>query len=89
VGAAALALGSVGRVSSTNPSSGLPGDPQRGRPRGGTLAGRLTRAGFEDAARAERMLADAALLAVLPEPEALLPALADTADPDQALLALA
>lgn len=72
--------------------------------RGGTLAGRLTRAGFADAARAERLLADAALVALLadgptrdgappdgapPGTEALVPALADTADPDQALLSLA
>ncbi len=40
-------------------------------------------------ARAERMLADAALAAVVPETDALLPALAESADPDLALLALA
>ncbi|WP_282945103.1 bifunctional [glutamine synthetase] adenylyltransferase/[glutamine synthetase]-adenylyl-L-tyrosine phosphorylase [Cellulomonas endometrii] len=62
--------------------------------RGGTLAGRLTRAGFADVARAERMLADGALVALVGDrdgagPEALLPALADSADPDQALLSLA
>ncbi|VTR75842.1 bifunctional [glutamine synthetase] adenylyltransferase/[glutamine synthetase]-adenylyl-L-tyrosine phosphorylase [Cellulomonas hominis] len=62
--------------------------------RGGTLAGRLTRAGFADVARAERMLADGALVALVGDrdgagTEALLPALADSADPDQALLSLA
>jgi glutamate-ammonia-ligase adenylyltransferase len=62
--------------------------------RGSTLAGRLTRAGFADVARAERLLADAALtalVALVPERDApaLLPALAETADPDQALLCLA
>ena len=74
--------------------------------RGSTLAGRLTRAGFEDATRAERLLADTALvglvapvageaaseasdLPVPPAVEALVPALAATADPDQALLSLA
>ena len=83
--------------------------------RGSTLAGRLTRAGFADVARAERLLADAALLrlvggdAAVPDEdapraasgpdglpgaaplasEALVPALAESADPDQALLSLA
>jgi glutamate-ammonia-ligase adenylyltransferase len=78
--------------------------------RGGTLAGRLTRAGFADVARAERMLADGALVGLVARvadmdgsdgpahregtrdatgPEGLLPALADSADPDQALLSLA
>jgi glutamate-ammonia-ligase adenylyltransferase len=81
--------------------------------RGSTLAGRLTRAGFADVARAERLLADAALLrlvggdAAVPDDdapahgpdglpgaaalasEALVPALAESADPDQALLSLA
>jgi glutamate-ammonia-ligase adenylyltransferase len=70
--------------------------------RGSTLAGRLTRAGFADVARAERLFADAALVALVagsvpsdgepPVPaqvEALVPALAETADPDQALLSLA
>ena len=74
--------------------------------RGSTLAGRLTRAGFEDATRAERLLADTALvglvalvageaaseasdLPVPPAVEAVVPALAATADPDQALLSLA
>lgn len=57
--------------------------------RGSTLAGRLTRAGFADAARAERVMADAALVALVPDVEALLPALAESADPDLALLALA
>ncbi|TKR22136.1 hypothetical protein FA014_18085, partial [Cellulomonas hominis] len=78
--------------------------------RGSTLAGRLTRAGFADVARAERLLADAALLRLVggddavPDEdapsaahgpdglpgaalatEALVPALAESADPDQAL----
>ena len=63
--------------------------------RGGTLAGRLTRAGFADVARAERLLDDAALVDLVaggedaPGPASLLPALADCADPDQALLSLA
>ncbi|GIG37802.1 bifunctional [glutamine synthetase] adenylyltransferase/[glutamine synthetase]-adenylyl-L-tyrosine phosphorylase [Cellulomonas pakistanensis] len=79
--------------------------------RGSTLAGRLTRAGFADVARAERLLADAALLRLVggdgadapPRPagpddapgaarlatEALVPSLAEAADPDQALLSLA
>ena len=79
--------------------------------RTGTWAGRLTRLGFTDALRAERMLADPALVALLgalPElqdvseraradlapvdrewADGLLVALADVADPDQALLALA
>ena len=79
--------------------------------RTGTWAGRLTRLGFADALRAERMLGDPALVGLLGElPElqsaseraradlapvdrewadGLLVALADVADPDQALLALA
>ncbi|MGW6129950.1 bifunctional [glutamine synthetase] adenylyltransferase/[glutamine synthetase]-adenylyl-L-tyrosine phosphorylase [Cellulomonas sp. NPDC055163] len=57
--------------------------------RGSTLAGRLTRAGFADAARAERLLADAALAVVADEPEALLGPVSEVADPDHALLALA
>ena len=58
--------------------------------RGTSLAGRLTRVGVSDAARAERLLADAALLRVVDEPaELLIAPLADVADPDQALLALA
>lgn len=57
--------------------------------RGSTLAGRLTRAGFADATRAERLLADAALVALVPDVEVLLPALAESADPDRALLSLA
>lgn len=57
--------------------------------RGGTPAGRLIRAGFDEVARAERLLQDAALVRTVPDPEVLLPALADCADPDQALLALA
>ncbi|WP_066587883.1 bifunctional [glutamine synthetase] adenylyltransferase/[glutamine synthetase]-adenylyl-L-tyrosine phosphorylase [Cellulomonas timonensis] len=58
--------------------------------RGVSLAGRLTRAGFEDAARAERLLQDPGLLAIVPDAEErLLGPLAEVADPDQALLALA
>jgi len=73
--------------------------------RAGSLAGRLTRAGFDDAARAERLLGDAALVGVLGcgDPDGavpgdtaaervadlLLPALAEAAEPDLALLALA
>ncbi len=58
--------------------------------RTGTLAGRLTRAGFEDVPRAERMLDDAALRTVVPDPgETLVTPLSECADPDQALLALA
>ncbi|AEE46365.1 bifunctional [glutamine synthetase] adenylyltransferase/[glutamine synthetase]-adenylyl-L-tyrosine phosphorylase [Cellulomonas fimi] len=58
--------------------------------RSGSLAGRLTRAGVADVARAERLLADAALLEVVPDAPALLAgALGDLADPDQALLTLA
>jgi len=58
--------------------------------RGGSLAGRLSRAGVTDVARAERMLSDAALLDVLPDAAAVLPSpLAEVADPDQALLTLA
>jgi glutamate-ammonia-ligase adenylyltransferase len=82
----------VGTVTGVSTSTG----------RGSTLAGRLTRAGFEDVGRAERLLADAALVALVAGPapsdgeppvppavEALVPALAETADPDQALLSLA
>lgn len=58
--------------------------------RGSTLSGRLTRAGVADATRAARLLEDAALVALVPEPaDVLLGALADVADPDQALLTLA
>ncbi len=58
--------------------------------RGSTLAGRLTRVGVSDAVRAERLLVDAALLAVVESPaDLLIGPLADVADPDQALLALA
>lgn len=82
--------------------------------RGSTLAGRLTRAGFADVARAERLLADTALLRLVggdgavaddgPErtphgpdglgvaplaTESLVAPLAESADPDQALLSLA
>ncbi|KQS97009.1 glutamine-synthetase adenylyltransferase [Cellulomonas sp. Leaf395] len=58
--------------------------------RGSSLAGRLTRVGVTDAGRAERLLADAALLQVVESPsDLLIPPLADVADPDQALLTLA
>jgi glutamate-ammonia-ligase adenylyltransferase len=58
--------------------------------RGGTLAGRLTRAGFADAARAARMFDDGPLGLACDDPlETLLGPLSDVADPDQALLALA
>ncbi len=58
--------------------------------RGASLAARLTRAGVDDVPRAERLLADAALLRVLPTAaETLVGPLADVADPDAALLALA
>ncbi|GEA84368.1 bifunctional [glutamine synthetase] adenylyltransferase/[glutamine synthetase]-adenylyl-L-tyrosine phosphorylase [Cellulomonas gelida] len=58
--------------------------------RGASLAARLTRAGVDDVPRAERLLADAALLEVLPDAaEVLVGPLADVADPDAALLALA
>ncbi|MFI2752394.1 bifunctional [glutamine synthetase] adenylyltransferase/[glutamine synthetase]-adenylyl-L-tyrosine phosphorylase [Cellulomonas sp. P22] len=58
--------------------------------RTGSLAGRLTRAGFEDVARAERLLDDHALTAVVPDPaETLLGPLTEVADPDLALLTLA
>ncbi|MGV8978809.1 MAG: bifunctional [glutamine synthetase] adenylyltransferase/[glutamine synthetase]-adenylyl-L-tyrosine phosphorylase [Cellulomonas sp.] len=60
-----------------------------GAGRGGTFAGRLTRAGFADAARAARMFADGPLALACDEPvETLLGPLSDVADPDQALLAL-
>ena len=58
--------------------------------RGASLAARLTRAGVDDVPRAERLLADEALLEVLPTvAETLVGPLADVADPDAALLALA
>jgi len=58
--------------------------------RGSSLAGRLTRAGVDDVPRALRLLEDAALLEVLPgAAETLVGPLADVADPDAALLALA
>ena len=58
--------------------------------RGSSLAGRLSRAGVADVARAERLLADERLLALVPDAATLLLGpLADVADPDQALLALA
>lgn len=57
--------------------------------RGPSLTSRLLRAGFADLARTERLLADAELVAVSGDPEELLGALGQTADPDQALLALA
>ncbi len=60
-----------------------------GRERG-TLLGRLSRAGFAEPDRAERLLADPALTAVVADPAAeLVPALAEVADPDMALLWLA
>ena len=60
-----------------------------GAGRGGTFAGRLTRAGFADAARAARMFVDGPLGLACDEPiETLLGPLSDVADPDQALLAL-
>lgn len=58
--------------------------------RGPSLAARLTRAGVADVPRAERLLADADLLAVDPQVvEHVVPALGDVGDPDEALLALA
>lgn len=54
-----------------------------------TLAGRLRRAGVGDVPRAERLLADPALLALAPDLDSLVPALRDVGDPDLALLALA
>ncbi|WP_019136895.1 bifunctional [glutamine synthetase] adenylyltransferase/[glutamine synthetase]-adenylyl-L-tyrosine phosphorylase [Cellulomonas massiliensis] len=59
-----------------------------GRP--ASLATRLLRAGVDDVARAERLLADAALQRVLPEAQQVLPPLlVELADPDTALLAVA
>ncbi|ROS30952.1 bifunctional [glutamine synthetase] adenylyltransferase/[glutamine synthetase]-adenylyl-L-tyrosine phosphorylase [Cellulomonas sp. PhB150] len=59
-------------------------------PRGGTLAGRLSRVGVEDVPRGERLIADDALVAVLPEvADVLVGPLADVGDPDAALLTLA
>lgn len=56
----------------------------------GTLAGRLTRVGVDDVPRAERLLADAALVELLPGvADVLVGALPDVADPDAALLAVA
>jgi [glutamine synthetase] adenylyltransferase / [glutamine synthetase]-adenylyl-L-tyrosine phosphorylase len=58
--------------------------------RGGSLAGRLTRVGVEDVPRAERLIADEALVALLPEAaDVLVAPLADVGDPDAALLTLA
>jgi [glutamine synthetase] adenylyltransferase / [glutamine synthetase]-adenylyl-L-tyrosine phosphorylase len=58
--------------------------------RGTSPTARLLRTGFGDLQRAERLLADAQLVALLSDPaEVLLGPLADAADPDQALLALA
>src|SRR6478609_108504 len=58
--------------------------------RGGSLAGRLTRAGVEDVPRAERLIADEALVALVPDAaETLVGSLADVGDPDAALLTLA
>lgn len=56
----------------------------------GSLAGRLTRAGVADVARAQRLLDDAALQDVVPgAADVLAGELRDLADPDQALLTLA
>jgi glutamate-ammonia-ligase adenylyltransferase len=58
--------------------------------RGSSLATRLTRVGVLDVARGERLLADADLVALVPDAaERLVTPLADVADPDQALLSLA
>ncbi len=58
--------------------------------RGGSLAGRLTRAGVGDVARAQRLLEDAALQEVVPgAADVLAGELRELADPDQALLTLA
>lgn len=58
--------------------------------RGGSLAGRLTRAGVADVARAQRLLEDAALQEVVPgAADVLAGELRELADPDQALLTLA
>ncbi|MDM7831466.1 bifunctional [glutamine synthetase] adenylyltransferase/[glutamine synthetase]-adenylyl-L-tyrosine phosphorylase [Cellulomonas edaphi] len=58
--------------------------------RGASLATRLTRVGVEDVPRAERLIADEALAAVLPEAaDVLVAPLADVGDPDAALLTLA
>ncbi|WP_309134150.1 bifunctional [glutamine synthetase] adenylyltransferase/[glutamine synthetase]-adenylyl-L-tyrosine phosphorylase [Cellulomonas sp.] len=58
--------------------------------RGSSLAGRLTRAGVADVPRAERLLADAALVDVAPDAAGtLVGALREVGDPDEALLALA
>ncbi|ADG75013.1 (Glutamate--ammonia-ligase) adenylyltransferase [Cellulomonas flavigena DSM 20109] len=58
--------------------------------RGSSLAARLTRVGVADVPRAERLLGDAALLAVDPDVvEHVVGDLAEVGDPDEALLALA
>jgi glutamate-ammonia-ligase adenylyltransferase len=58
--------------------------------RGPSLTSRLLRAGLADVPRAERLLGDAQLVALLDDPaQVLLGPLSDAADPDQALLALA
>lgn len=58
--------------------------------RGTSLAGRLRRAGVDDVPRAERLLADAALVDVAPDAaETLVGALREVGDPDESLLALA
>lgn len=58
--------------------------------RGASLAARLSRAGVEDVPRAERLLADPALVAADPDVvEHVLAGLRDVGDPDQALLAVA
>lgn len=56
-----------------------------------SMTGRLTRLGFSDVARAAQLCGDKDLVAVVGEvhpSSALLPALAATADPDLALIAL-
>ncbi|WP_407653600.1 bifunctional [glutamine synthetase] adenylyltransferase/[glutamine synthetase]-adenylyl-L-tyrosine phosphorylase [Cellulomonas alba] len=58
--------------------------------RGPSLTSRLLRAGIADVPRAERLLGDAQLVALLDDPaHVLLSPLSEAADPDQALLALA
>ncbi|MEZ5115447.1 MAG: bifunctional [glutamine synthetase] adenylyltransferase/[glutamine synthetase]-adenylyl-L-tyrosine phosphorylase [Candidatus Nanopelagicales bacterium] len=56
-------------------------------PRGQSSRGRLVRAGFTDATRAERLLSDPALAAVADDDE-VLESLGSAADPDRALLLL-
>jgi len=58
-------------------------------PRGASLAARLSRAGVADVERGERLVRDPALADLLGDLDDLVGALADVADPDQALLTLA